>query len=67
MLRADLCDFSDTYIIVNGTIIFTGTSTKNRKNRPLAFKNNALFICFISKIHNTLFHNAEDLDVAVAM
>ena len=63
MLRIYLCDFSDTYIIVKGTIIFTGTSTKNRKNRPLAFKNNALFICFISKINNTLFDNAEDVAV----
>ena len=63
MLIIDLCDFSDTYIIVKGTIIFTGTSTKNRKNRPLAFKNNALFICFISKINNTLFDNAEDVAV----
>ena len=63
MLRIYLRDFSDTYIIVKGTIIFTGTSTKNRKNRPLAFKNNALFICFISKINNTLFDNAEDVAV----
>ena len=63
MLRIYLCDFSDTYIIVKGTIIFTGTSTKNRKNRPLAFKNNVLFICFISKINNTLFDNAEDVAV----
>ena len=38
-----------------------------KKNRPLAFKNNAPFIGYISKINNTLIGNAEDLDVAIPM
>ena len=61
----DLCDFSDAYIIVKGTITVAGTDNKSRKNRPLAFKNNAPFISCISKINNTLIDNAEDLDVAM--
>ena len=67
MLRSDLCDFSDAYIIVKGTATVTGTSNNSRKNRPLAFKNNAPFISCISKINNTLIDDAEDLDVAVPM
>ena len=39
----------------------------SRKNRPLAFKNNAPFIGCISKINNTLIDNSEVLDVALPM
>ena len=44
MLRSDLCDFSDAYIVVKGTITIVGGSNDSRKSRPLAFKNNAPFI-----------------------
>ena len=67
MLRSDLCDFSDAYIVVKGTITVTGGSNSSRKNRPLAFKNNAPFISCISKVNNTLIDNVEDLDVAMPM
>ena len=67
MLRSNLCDFSDAYIVVKGTITVTGTTSGNRKNRPLAFKNNAPFISCISKINNTLIDNAEDLDIVIPM
>ena len=65
MLRSDLCDFSDAYIVVKGTATLPGTNKKNRKNRPLAVKNNAPFISCISKINNKLIDNAEDLDIAM--
>ena len=67
ILRSDLCDFSDAYIVVKGTITVTGTSNRSRKNRPLAFKNNAQFISCISKINNTLIDNAKDVDVVMPM
>ena len=67
MLRSDLCDFSDAYIVVKGTIAAIGTNNKSRKNRPLAFKSNAPFICRISKINNTLVDNAEDLCSTISM
>ena len=67
VLRSDLCDFSDAYIVVKGTITVTGESNSSRKNRPLAFKNNAPFISCISKVNNTLIDNVEDLDVAMPM
>ena len=47
MLRSDLCDFSDAYIVVKGTITVTGTSKRSTKNRPWAFKNNAPFTRWI--------------------
>ena len=67
ILGLDLCDFSDAYIAVKGTITVTETSSRSQKKRPLAFKNNAPFISCISKINNTLINNAEDLDVVIHM
>ena len=67
MLHSDVCDFSDAYIVVKGTITFTGTNNRSRKNRSLAFKNNAPFISCISKVNNSLIDDAEDLDVAMHM
>ena len=47
MLRSDLCDFSDAYIVVKGDI--TVTKPENaRRNKSVAFKNNASFINCIS-------------------
>ena len=50
MLRSNLCDYSDTYILVNGTITVTAPGVNNnannirdKKNRPLILKNNAPF------------------------
>ena len=66
MLRSDLCDFSDTYIVVKGKIIF-----KNPNNdvydKKLAFKNNAPFISFVLNINNILIDNSEDLDIVMPM
>ena len=67
MLRSDLCYFNDAYIVVKTSITVTGTTGRSRKNRPLAFKNNAPFISCISKINNMLADNAEDLDAALTM
>ena len=67
VLRSDLCDFSNAYIVVKGTIAAIGTNNKSRKNRPLAFKSNTPFICRISKINNTLIDNAEDLYITISM
>ena len=64
MLKSDLCDFSDAYIVVKGTI--TDVRPNNTKrNKATAFKNNAQFINCISKINGVKIDNAEDLDVAM--
>ena len=66
MLRSDLCDFSDAYIVVKGTITVTNPNDANY-NKKLALKNNAPFTSCISKINNTLIDNAEDLDIVMPM
>ena len=66
MLRSDLCDYSDAYIVVKGTITVTDPNKANY-DKKLAFKNNAPFTSCISKINNTLIDNAEDLDVVMSM
>ena len=42
MLRSDLCDFSDVYIVVKGTITVVRPNNSKR-NKATAFKNNAPF------------------------
>ena len=66
MLRSDLFDFSDAYIIVKGTITVTNPNDAKR-NKAVAFKNNAPFINCISKIDGVKINNAEDLDVIMLM
>ena len=42
MLRSDLCDYSDAYIFVKGTINVEGTNNAYEKNKKLVFKSNAV-------------------------
>ena len=67
MLRSDLCDFSDAYILVEKDITLEGDNDANRQNKNLAFKNNAPFTNCISKINGVKTDNAEDLDVVMPM
>ena len=59
MLGSDLCDYSDGYSVVEGTITVTrpGSIMYDKK---LALKNNAPFTSRISQINNTLIDDAED-------
>ena len=66
MLRSDLCDFSDLYIVVKGDITLEDDNDAI-KHKNLAFKNNAPFINCISKINNIKIDNAEDSDVVMPM
>ena len=70
MLRSDLCDFNDAYIVVKG-IVTVAVSTNERDrdeiNRQVILKNNAPFISCISKINGVLLENAEDLDILMPM
>ena len=52
MLKSDLCDYSNAYIVVKGRISVTGTNAANRKNKKTTFKNNAPFRSCITKINN---------------
>ena len=66
MLRSDLCDFSDAYIVVKWIIAVTNPNNAKR-NKAGTFKNNALFINCISKINGVQTENAEDLDLVMPM
>ena len=66
MLQSDLCNYSDAYIVVKGTINFTDPNN-DAHDKKLAFKNNTPFINSISKINNTLIGNAEYLDFVMLM
>ena len=67
MLRSDLRDFSDAYIVVKRDITLEGDNDANKRNKNIAFKNNAPFINCISKINGVKIDNAEDLDVVMQM
>ena len=66
MLKSDLCNFSDAYIVVKGNIIVINPDNAKR-NKAVAFKNNALFINCISKINGLQIDNAEDLGAIIPM
>ena len=66
MLRSDLCNFSDVYIVLKGDITVTNPDNAKR-NKAATFKNNATFINCISKINGIKIDNAEDLDVVMPM
>ena len=67
MLRSDLCDYSDAFIVVTGDITVERANNRDKKNRSLAFKNNVQFISCSSKIDGVLIENVEDLDIVILM
>ena len=74
MLRSNLCDYSDAYRLVKGTITVTAPGANNnannirdKKNRPLMLKNNAPFVSCITRINGELIEDADDLDIVMSM
>ena len=69
MLRSDLCDYADAYILVNGTITVTANAGANnirdKKDRKLILKNNAPFVSCITRINNELIEDTDDLDIVI--
>ena len=63
MLRSDLCNFNDAYVVKETIAVPEPNNAK--RNKIVAFKNNATFINFISKINGVQIDNAEDLDVVM--
>ena len=57
MLRSDLCDYSDAYVVVKGTINVTDPNN-NAYDKILAFIKNTPFSSLILKINNELIDNA---------
>ena len=68
MLRSYLCDYSDAYILVIGTITVATLETGGENNgMQVVFKNRAPFTNCISGISNTQIDNAKDIDVVMSM
>ena len=70
-LRSSLYDYSDTNILVSGTIKITGAGANdvvkpiNERNKGVIFKNCARFTDSISEINNAQIDNAKDIDVVI--
>ena len=71
MLKSSLCDYSDAYILVKGTISVNNTAAQgaaaNNTNKKVIFKNCAPFTNCISEINNTQIYNAKDIDIVMPM
>ena len=67
MLRSDLCDYSDPYIVVKRIIIIEGRNNRDIKNTSLPIINNVPFTDCISNINNVLIGNAKNLYVVMLM
>ena len=65
MLRSDLCDCSNAYIVVKRRITVEGDNDAKTKVKRLIFKNNAPFRSCISKINSTYIDYAQDLDLVM--
>ena len=73
MLRSNLCDYADAYILVKGTITITGAGDDDaarqldERNKGVIFKNCASFTKCISRINGTDIDNAENIDIVMPM
>ena len=71
MLKSSLCDYSDAYILVKGTITVNNTAAQgaaaNNTNKKVIFKNCAPFTNCISEINNTQIDNAKDMNIVMPM
>ena len=70
MLRSNLCDYSDAYILVKGIITVTAPGVNNnvnKRNRPVILKNNAPFVSCITRINGELIEDADNLDIVMSM
>ena len=73
ILKSSLCDYSDAYILVKGTITITEAGANDaarqadEREKGVSFKNCAPFINCISELNNTQIDNAKDIDIVLPM
>ena len=73
MLRSNLCDYADAYILVKGTKTITETGDdaaarqEDERNKGVTFKNCVPFTKCISRINNTDIDNAKYSDIVMPM
>ena len=71
MIRLNLCDYSGTYILVQGTITVPNTaaagSAVNNTDKKVIIKNCAPYTDCIAEINNTQSDDAQKIDVVMPM
>ena len=73
ILRYDLCDYADSYILVKGPITITGAGNDaaareaNETVKGVTFKTCAPFTKCIARINNTDIDSAHDIDIVMSM
>ena len=73
MSKSSLCDYSDAYISVKGTITIAGAGDNaaarqaDERNKGVVFKHFAPFTNCIGEINNTQVDNAKDIDIVMPM
>ena len=73
MLRSNLCDYADAYILVKETIIIKGAGDDDaakqfdERNKGVIFKICTPFTKCISRINNSDIDNAQDIDIVMLM
>ena len=73
ILRPNVCDYADAYILVKGRITVTGAGNDDaakqldKRNKGVIFKNCGPAIKCISRINNTDIVNAKDIDIVMPM
>ena len=73
MLRSNLCDYADAYILVKGAITITGARDDaaakrlDERNKGVIFTNCARFNKCISRINNTDIDTAQVIDIVMPM
>ena len=70
-MMSSLCDYSDAYILVKGTITVPNTATAdadaNNTNKKVTFKTCAPFTDCIIEINNTQADDAQKIDIVMPM
>ena len=71
MIRSNLCDYSDGYILGKGTITIpnriAGGAVVNNAIKKVIFKNCAQFTDWITKTNNAQVDYAQDIDITMPM
>ena len=73
MLRSNLCDYADAYLLVKGIITITvardasAVRQADEKDKGVTFKNCAPFTKCISRMNNTDVDTPQDIDIVMPM
>ena len=71
MIKSNLCDYSDAYILVKGTItvpnMAAATVAVNNTNKKVIFKNCAPLTDCITEINSTQVDDAQEIDIVMSV